>query len=128
MGKFGSDSDEYEWRNSNDAVWVSIDSRALDNSKKQYEALGTAIPKLELAVQSDGSSTDYYKFPKGYDDLIDLIEYRNMSFSVGNIFKACFRLGRKHGVDDLYDLRKIKFFVEREIARIENSKSPNREA
>lgn len=71
---------------------------------------------------SDGSSTDYYKLPVGATDIIDLIEHRNMNFSIGNIFKACFRLNQKDGNDDLYDLRKIKFFVEREIARLEKLK------
>lgn len=70
---------------------------------------------------SDGSSTDYYKLPENIKDLIDLIEYRNMNFAIGNIFKACYRLGQKEGNDDLYDLRKIKFFVEREIARLEKN-------
>lgn len=72
---------------------------------------------------SDGSSTDYYKLPPNITDLIDLIEFRNMNFAIGNIFKACYRLGQKEGNDDLYDLRKIKFFIEREIARVEKEKN-----
>jgi hypothetical protein len=66
-----------------------------------------------------GWSSDYYKIPAGSTELMDLIEHRGMSFAVGNIFKACYRLGHKAGVDRLYDLRKIKWFVEREIARWE---------
>ena len=68
--------------------------------------------------KSDGSSTDYYKIPEGSTDLIDLIEFKNMNFAIGNIFKACYRLGQKEGNDDLYDLRKILFFVQREIDRL----------
>jgi len=41
-----------------------------------------------------------------------------MNFSVGNIFKAAYRLGRKEGADTLYDLRKIMWYAEREIARL----------
>lgn len=72
--------------------------------------------------RSDGSSTDYYKIPVGSTDLIDLIEHKNMNFAIGNIFKACYRLGQKEGNDDAYDLRKIIFFAERELARIGQKK------
>jgi hypothetical protein len=62
---------------------------------------------------SDGSSTDYYLLPPGAGDLLDLIEHKKMSFALGNIFKACYRLGEKRGVDLTYDLNKIIFFAER---------------
>lgn len=71
-------------------------------------------------ARSDGSSTDYYKIPTDAEDLIDLIEYKNMNFAVGNIFKACYRLGQKDGNDDAYDIRKIIFFAERELERLTN--------
>jgi len=71
-----------------------------------------------LKEKSDGSSTEYYKIPEGSTDLIDLIEYRNMNFAIGNIFKACFRLGEKADTDRAYDLRKIIFFAERELRRV----------
>jgi len=69
-------------------------------------------PTTELKV-SDGSSTDYYRLPPGAIDLLDLIEHKKMSFALGNIFKACYRLGEKSGVDLTYDLNKIIFFAER---------------
>lgn len=75
----------------------------------------------EHKVKSDGSSTDYYKIPAGATDLIDLIEHKRMSFAVGNIFKACYRLGEKKGTDVLYDLNKIIFFAERMKKQIENN-------
>ena len=55
----------------------------------------------------DGWSSDYYKIPPGAEELGDLIEHKNMNFNVGNIFKACYRLGSKPGVSDKYDLKKI---------------------
>jgi len=72
--------------------------------------------------KSDGSSTSYYKIPPFANDLIDLIEHKNMNFAVGNIFKACYRLGQKEGNDDAYDIRKIIFFAERELKRLEDDK------
>ena len=71
---------------------------------------------------SDGSSTGYYKLPEGATDLIDLIEHKNMTFGIGNIFKACYRLGDKHGIDHGYDLRKIIFFAQRALAKLEREK------
>lgn len=66
-------------------------------------------------VKSDGRSTSYYDIPRGTKDLCDLIEHRGMSFNVGNVFKAAYRLGEKHGVTDVYDLQKIIFFANREL-------------
>lgn len=65
-----------------------------------------------------GWSSDYYKLPDGAVELQDLIEYREMNFSVGNIFKAAYRLGHKDGTDAEYDLRKIIWFAQRELDRI----------
>lgn len=84
------------------------------------DPIPTVFP-MPKQSKSDGSSTDYYKIPEGATDLIDLIEFKNMNFAIGNIFKACYRLGQKEGNDDLYDLRKILFFVQREINRLEKN-------
>lgn len=61
---------------------------------------------------SDGLSTDYYKIPPHATELRHLISYKNMSKSRGDIFKACYRLGEKEGVDLLYDLNKMRFFID----------------
>jgi hypothetical protein len=62
-------------------------------------------------MKNNGGETDYYKVPEGTNTLQDLIEYKNMNFALGNIFKACYRLGEK--VDKEYDLNKIIYFAER---------------
>lgn len=66
-------------------------------------------------VKSDGGSSSYYAIPAAAVDLLDLIEFKNMNFAVGNIFKASYRLGEKEGTDLQYDLRKIIFFAQREL-------------
>lgn len=71
-------------------------------------------------ITSDGKATAYYDFPVGATTLNDLIEYKNMSFARGNIFKAAYRIGDKEGIDDLYDLNKIIYYAERMIAQIKN--------
>jgi hypothetical protein len=74
-------------------------------------------------VESDGGSTDYYKIPAGAKDLADLIEHKDMSFALGNIFKACYRLGEKSGNDMLYDINKIIYFAERLKTQVESRKA-----
>jgi len=63
-------------------------------------------------IKSDGGSTGYYALPDHATELRHLISHKGMSKSRGDIFKACYRLGEKDGADILYDLNKIKFFVE----------------
>ncbi len=63
-------------------------------------------------TDNNGGSTDYYKLPPGAKDLQDLIEFKKMNFSQGNIFKATYRLGAKNS-DLEYDLNKIIWFAQR---------------
>ncbi|MGH0328704.1 hypothetical protein [Sinorhizobium meliloti] len=69
-------------------------------------------------IKSDGGSSSYYLIPNGARDLLDLIEHKRMEFGIGNIFKACYRLGEKDGTSKRYDLNKIIFFAQRELARL----------
>lgn len=56
---------------------------------------------------------------------IDIIEIFGLNFSKGNVIKYTLRSGRKseHGYDDLTkeieDLNKAKWYVEREVERLE---------
>ena len=63
-------------------------------------------------IAQDGLSTKYYELPEHATELRHLISYKAMSKSRGDIFKACYRLGEKEGTDVLYDLNKMKFFIE----------------
>ena len=69
-------------------------------------------PQDRKKTSSDGGSTEYYKIPKHAEELRHLISHKAMSKSRGDIFKACYRLGEKDGVDVGYDLNKMKFFIE----------------
>lgn len=70
------------------------------------------IPKDRKKVASDGLTTDYYSFPPHARELRHLISHKGMSFARGNLFKACYRLGEKEGVDISYDINKMKFFIQ----------------
>lgn len=65
--------------------------------------------KVEEAVSTNGGPSLYYDFPEGAITLNDLIEYKDMGFHRGNIFKACWRMGTKKGTTEDYDMRKIVY-------------------
>ena len=69
-------------------------------------------PKHRQKIESDGLSTSYYSIPAHATELRHLISHKGMSKSRGDIFKACYRLGEKAGTDVMYDLNKMKFFIE----------------
>lgn len=73
-----------------------------------------------MKVKSDGGSTGYYDLPLGARDIGDLIEFRTMPYGIANIFKACYRIGRKTGNDDEYDLNKIVYFAQRELEYVKS--------
>ena len=72
----------------------------------------TLIVKDRTKVASEGGSTSYYTLPSHVTELRHLISHKGMSKSRGDIFKACYRLGEKEGVDVGYDLNKMKFFID----------------
>lgn len=72
-----------------------------------------------LKGKPGGSTPKQYGLPAGATDLQDLIEYREMNFALGNIFKACYRRGTCSHSDELRDMRKILWFAQREIDRLE---------
>ena len=67
-----------------------------------------------------GSTPSQYALPTDAIELQDLIEYREMNFAIGNIFKACYRLGHKSNVSKEYDLNKIIYFAQRELQRVQS--------
>ena len=71
---------------------------------------------------SDGSTADYYEVPSNAVALQDLISHKNMNAQIGEIFRACYRYGEVAHSDMLRDAKKIKFYAEAEIKRLENLK------
>lgn len=78
----------------------------------EWEKAIERMPKDRQKIESDGLSTSYYQLPAHATELRHLISAKGMSKSRGDIFKACYRLGEKAGTDVMYDLNKMKFFIE----------------
>lgn len=70
--------------------------------------------------QAGGSTPSQYAIPSLATDLQDLIEYREMNFARGNIFKACYRSGHCDHSDELREARKMLWFAQREVNRLES--------
>lgn len=70
-------------------------------------------------IKSDGSTAKYYELPDNATELQHLISYKNMNAQVGEIFRACYRYGQVSHSEMLRDAKKIKFYAEAEIDRLE---------
>ena len=68
---------------------------------------------------SDGTTASYYQLPEGCTELQDLISYRNMNAQDGEIFRAIYRKGRASHSDELRDARKVLFYAQAEVRRLE---------
>jgi len=69
-------------------------------------------------VKSDGSTASYYELPEGAKELQDLISHRNMNAQLGEIFRECYRYGLSEHCDMLRGAKKIKFYADAEIERL----------
>jgi hypothetical protein len=69
--------------------------------------------------KSDGSTADYYVLPEGATQLQDLISHRNMNAQIGEIFRAGYRYGMASHSDMLRDAKKIRFYAQAEVERLE---------
>ena len=94
-------------------------------TEKEWEMLQKAMPALEtddlslkLSV-SDGSTASYYELPNNATELQHLISYKNMNAQMGEIFRSCYRYGSASHSDQLRDAKKIKFYIDAEIERLE---------
>ncbi|MNX97466.1 hypothetical protein D3C86_1298340 [compost metagenome] len=69
--------------------------------------------------RSDGSTADYYVLPEGATQLQNLISHRDMNSQIGEIFRACYRYGIVSHSDKMRDAKKIRFYAQAEVERLE---------
>lgn len=78
------------------------------------------LPKAVInKVISDGSTASYYQLPDDAKELQDLISHKDMNAQIGEIFRSCYRYGEVSHSDRLRDAKKIKYYAEAEIKRLE---------
>ena len=76
------------------------------------------LPPIGEAV-SDGSTASYYELPGECTQLQHLISHKDMNAQIGEIFRSCYRYGESSHSTKLRDAKKIKFYIDAEIARLE---------
>jgi hypothetical protein len=74
----------------------------------------------KVRERSDGSSADYYKLPKLASELQDLISAKNMNAQIGEIFRECYRYGQASHCDEVRGIKKILFYANAELKRLQN--------
>ena len=73
-----------------------------------------------VGVVSDGSTASYYELPIMAQQLQDLISHKDMNAQIGEIFRAAYRYGEVSHSGKMRDAKKIKFYIEAEIKRLES--------
>lgn len=84
----------------------------------ERDVASTPPAMLVSGQVSDGSTASYYELPAGAAELQDLISYKNMNAQIGEIFRACYRMGEASHSDELRDAKKIRFYIDAEIKRL----------
>ena len=107
---------------------IMTDQELDESIKKEAEYIRPLMDEDDLAKLREaslhlheipgGSCPSQYGLPEGCRELQDLIEYRDMNFALGNIFKAVYRMGSCSHSDKVRDLNKIIWFANRELERI----------
>jgi hypothetical protein len=72
-----------------------------------------------MKVKSDGSTASYYELPEGATELQHLISHKNMNAQMGEIFRAAYRYGEVEHSEMIRDAKKIRFYIDAEIERLE---------
>lgn len=106
------------------AEWDAMARRGRE-TQELYEAkqrwVEDQITKTPPKIKSDGSTASYYELPKGAAELQDLISFKNMNAQIGEIFRECYRYGQASHSDEVRGIKKILFYAQAELKRIENS-------
>ncbi len=86
-----------------------------------YKILDPKVSEGPL-IKSDGSTASYYELPEGATELQHLISYRNLNAQDGEMFRAIYRKGRASHSDELRDAKKVLFYAQAEVERLEGLK------
>jgi len=84
------------------------------------ESKAVVLSSDQTMIFSDGSTASYYELPEGAKELQDLISFKDMNAQMGEIFRGTYRYGQAAHSDRLRDAKKIKFYIDAEIKRLES--------
>jgi hypothetical protein len=117
---------EAHFRPVSDAERAAMMSTPDDILKELTYRRGKRIPEAAFRAMeaaktevSDGSSANYYTLPEGATQLQELISCRDMNAQMGEIFRACYRYGKVAHSPKMRDIKKIIFYAQAELERLE---------
>lgn len=112
LGRLVEKADTENWKK---AAWGKL-AKPIDESALSDEFLKA----ISGDATNNGGPTDYYKIKPEWEDLMDIIEERELTYSQANILKSAFtfNLGRHKGTDELREINKIIYFAERQKQQI----------
>ena len=121
-GKWVSNKEIFYERHPNREPATDWDTSCISRDEYLLAELDGITEKQASAgrVTSDGSTASYYELPEGATELQHLISHRNMNAQIGEIFRACYRYGQASHSDQLRDAKKILFYAEAEVERLES--------
>lgn len=99
---------------------MSIDEITIEEWNAMGERWADAGGVIKVA--SDGSTASYYQLPDESKELQDLISYKNMNGQIAEIFRECYRYGESSHSDEIRGIKKIIYYANAELARLEKYK------
>ena len=103
--------------------WENGEKVMSDGMTEMGRDLQAEYDKHEAArlkkIKSDGSTASYYELPPDSKELQDLISHKNMNAQIGEIFRECYRYGQASHSDEVRGIKKILFYAQAELKRIE---------
>jgi len=95
----------------------------------QGKAANIVVDNFELLpVEYASTTTDHVNHPTHYGgadnpyEVIKIIEHYGLNFSDGNVLKYFLRAGKKSKENELQDLEKAAFYLNRRISRLKQNK------
>lgn len=91
-----------------------------DSGNEVRIGLGSLAPEVKERLADPINYPAHYTF--GAVEVIDAIEAWGLNFARGAVVKYVARAGRKDPAKEIEDLRKAKWYIEREINRLEKER------
>ena len=102
---------------------TNSDSEFFDMKTEGENTCGNYYPALALKITTGVMFKETVDHPNHYNiggiEVIDFIESWNLGFSLGNAIKYIARAPYKN--DELEDLKKARWYIDREIQRLEKN-------
>lgn len=99
------------------------DSMFVDMKTEGSNTCGNYYPALSINIEPGAMPKETVNHPNHYNiggiEVIDFIESWNLGFSLGNAIKYIARAPYKN--DELEDLKKARWYIDREIQRLEKN-------